>query len=184
MANVIVGIPTGYVISRDTVEWMYAANFTGLQRIQFVNQHLITFFSYVSAHKLYTPLFIDCLRKLYWLKLWLIHSHFYSSLQYRDKNIQVQKLYRQTDKAMCKITSSLFTSCFKFVKHINNQWVRIHRVIFNVYVILLCRPNRWGSRAYCTGLQQGGTWRALCPHGVQRQSRPLKLKTFVAFINA
>jgi len=50
MANVIVEIPTGYVISRDTVEWMYSANFTGLQRIQFYRQKLITFFSHVSIH--------------------------------------------------------------------------------------------------------------------------------------
>ena len=48
MANVIVGIPTGYIISRDTVEWMYRANFTGLQRVRFYNQKLITFFSHVS----------------------------------------------------------------------------------------------------------------------------------------
>jgi len=49
MANVIVGIPTGYVISRDTIEWMYSANFTGLQRVRFYMQKLITFFSYVST---------------------------------------------------------------------------------------------------------------------------------------
>jgi len=49
MANVIVGIPTGYVISRDTREWMYASNITGLQRILFINQKLITFFSHVSS---------------------------------------------------------------------------------------------------------------------------------------
>jgi len=48
MANVIVGIPTGYVISRDTVEWMYRANVTGLQRIRFYMQELIMFFSHVS----------------------------------------------------------------------------------------------------------------------------------------
>jgi len=49
MANVIVGIPTGYIISRDTVEWMYRANFTGLERIQFRMQKLTTFFSHVSV---------------------------------------------------------------------------------------------------------------------------------------
>lgn len=48
MANVIVGIPTGYIISRDTVEWMYRSNFTGLQRVRFYHQKLITFFSYVG----------------------------------------------------------------------------------------------------------------------------------------
>jgi len=53
MANVIVGIPTGYVISRDTVEWMYRANFTGLQRVRFYNQKLITFFSHVSAYHVF-----------------------------------------------------------------------------------------------------------------------------------
>jgi len=55
MANVIVGIPTGYIISRDTVEWMYRANFTGLQRVRFYMQKLITFFSYVSTG--WAPLF-------------------------------------------------------------------------------------------------------------------------------
>jgi len=50
MANVIVGIPTGFIISRDTIEWMYRANFTGLQRVRFYMQKLITFFSYVSTH--------------------------------------------------------------------------------------------------------------------------------------
>jgi len=48
MANVIVGIPSGYVISRDTVEWLYKANFTGLQRVRFYMQKLIMFFSHVS----------------------------------------------------------------------------------------------------------------------------------------
>jgi len=48
MANVIVGIPTGYVISRDTVEWMYRANITGLERVQFHRQKLILFLSHVS----------------------------------------------------------------------------------------------------------------------------------------
>jgi len=51
MANVIVGIPTGYVISRDTIEWMYSANITGLQRVSFYAQKLITFFSHVSLTK-------------------------------------------------------------------------------------------------------------------------------------
>jgi len=54
MANVVVGIPTGYVISRDTVEWMYSANFTGLQRIRFNDQKLIMFFSHVSLSHLVT----------------------------------------------------------------------------------------------------------------------------------
>jgi len=48
MANVIVGIPTGYVISRDTIEWLYRANITGLKRVWFHMQKLITFFSHVS----------------------------------------------------------------------------------------------------------------------------------------
>jgi len=56
MANVIVGIPTGYVISRDTVEWMYRANYTGLHRILFYNQKLVTFFSHVSAHTAHATL--------------------------------------------------------------------------------------------------------------------------------
>jgi len=49
MVNVIVGIPTGYVVSRDTREWMYASKITGLQRILFINQKLITFFSHVRS---------------------------------------------------------------------------------------------------------------------------------------
>jgi len=48
MVNVIVEIPTGYVISRDTREWMYKANFTGLLRIRIYMQKLILFFSHVS----------------------------------------------------------------------------------------------------------------------------------------
>lgn len=49
MANVIVGIPTGYVISRDTIELLYRANITGLQRVWFYRQKLVTFFSHVSS---------------------------------------------------------------------------------------------------------------------------------------
>ena len=63
MANVIVGIPTGYVISRDTVEWMYRANYTGLHRILFYKQKLITFFSHVSAHTCHCRIF--CLSRLF-----------------------------------------------------------------------------------------------------------------------
>lgn len=48
MANVIVEIPTGYIISRDTIEWMYTAGFVGLKRVRFYNQQLVTFFEYVS----------------------------------------------------------------------------------------------------------------------------------------
>jgi len=55
MTNVIVAIPTGYVISRDTVEWLYRSNTTGLQRVLFYNQQLITFFSHVSAHHFVLP---------------------------------------------------------------------------------------------------------------------------------
>jgi len=50
MANVIVEIPTGYIVSRDTIEQMYAANFTALKRVQFYLQKLITFFEYVSYY--------------------------------------------------------------------------------------------------------------------------------------
>jgi len=49
MANVIVEIPTGYIVSRDTIEWMYVAGFTGLKRVQFYNQKLVTFFEFVSV---------------------------------------------------------------------------------------------------------------------------------------
>ena len=48
MSNVIVEIPTGYIISRDTIEWMYRAGFPGLKRVRFYEQKLITFFEYVS----------------------------------------------------------------------------------------------------------------------------------------
>lgn len=49
MAVVIVDIPTGYIISRDTIEWMYSAGFPGLKRVQFYEQQLISFFEYVSV---------------------------------------------------------------------------------------------------------------------------------------
>ena len=48
MTNVIADIPTGYIISRDTIEWMYSAGFPGLRRVRFYEQQLITFFEYVS----------------------------------------------------------------------------------------------------------------------------------------
>jgi hypothetical protein len=51
MANVIVEIPTGYVISRDTIEQMYAANYTALKRVRFYLQKLILFFEYVSQQR-------------------------------------------------------------------------------------------------------------------------------------
>lgn len=48
MANVIVEIPSGYVVGRDTIEWMYEAGFTALKRVRFYDQKLVTFFEYVS----------------------------------------------------------------------------------------------------------------------------------------
>lgn len=51
MAVVIVDIPTGYIISRDTIEWMYSAGFPGLKRVQFYEQQLISFFEYVSPNR-------------------------------------------------------------------------------------------------------------------------------------
>lgn len=48
MTNVIVDVPTGYVVSRDTIEWMYRAGFPALKRVRFYQQQLITFFEYVS----------------------------------------------------------------------------------------------------------------------------------------
>jgi hypothetical protein len=50
MANVIVGIPTGFIVSRDTIEWMYSAGFVGLKRVQFYEQKLITFFEYIGTN--------------------------------------------------------------------------------------------------------------------------------------
>jgi len=58
MANVIVGIPTGYIISRDTIEWMYRANFTGLLRVRFYMQKLITFFAYVIDCFVYISFYV------------------------------------------------------------------------------------------------------------------------------
>jgi len=54
MVNVIVGIPTGFIISRDTIEWMYASKIPGLQRVRFYNQQLITFFSHVCINESFT----------------------------------------------------------------------------------------------------------------------------------
>jgi len=51
MANVIVEIPTGYIVSRDTIEQMYMANYTALRRVQFYLQKLITFFEYVGPNR-------------------------------------------------------------------------------------------------------------------------------------
>lgn len=49
MAVVILDIPTGYIISRDTIEWMYSAGFPGLKRVRFYEQQLIAFFEYVRS---------------------------------------------------------------------------------------------------------------------------------------
>jgi hypothetical protein len=51
MANVIVGIPTGFIISRDTIEWMYTAGFVGLKRVMFYNQQLVTFWDSVGPNR-------------------------------------------------------------------------------------------------------------------------------------
>jgi hypothetical protein len=51
MANVIVEIPTGFIVSRDTIEWMYSANFTALKRVRFYLQKLILFFEYVGPQR-------------------------------------------------------------------------------------------------------------------------------------
>lgn len=59
MANVIVEIPTGYIVSRDTVEWMYTAGFRALKRAQFYNQKLVTFFEYVAPEKTCFSFVID-----------------------------------------------------------------------------------------------------------------------------
>lgn len=45
-------VPTGYVVSRDTIEAMYLAGIQGLRRIRFRDGFLITFFEYVNI----TPL--------------------------------------------------------------------------------------------------------------------------------
>ena len=48
MAFIVLEIPTGYVVSRDTIERMYAAGYRGLQRVRFRDNTLILFFDYVS----------------------------------------------------------------------------------------------------------------------------------------
>jgi len=51
MAVVVIDIPTGYIISRDTIEWMYTAGFPGMKRTQFYEQQLVTFFEYVPPNR-------------------------------------------------------------------------------------------------------------------------------------
>ena len=84
MANVIVGIPTGYIISRDTVEWMYRANFTGLQRIRFYHQKLIMFFSHVSLRGVHAALWslVGYSRPTHFvsdLTCWFLFCNFFAS---------------------------------------------------------------------------------------------------------
>ena len=48
MTLVVMEIPSGYVISRDTIERMYAAGYRGLQRVRFYMNLLVLFFDHVS----------------------------------------------------------------------------------------------------------------------------------------
>ena len=53
MANIILDIPTGYKISRDTIEWMYGRGFEGLKRVVYYESlaRVVTFFEYVSSRR-------------------------------------------------------------------------------------------------------------------------------------
>ena len=48
MTNVVVGIPTGFVVDRDAIEDIYNSGVPGLRRARFRDNQLIIFYEYVS----------------------------------------------------------------------------------------------------------------------------------------
>ena len=47
MTFIKVNIPSGYMVTRDTVHKLYAAGVPGLRRVRFCDQHLYLFFESV-----------------------------------------------------------------------------------------------------------------------------------------